>query len=78
MMMVLNLFIQSILLVLLNKRGVGLLVVEHRHTPETKFGGEGKRSLLKCCINWGLGDSQAPGSSLQQNIGKKPLCSPKY
>ena len=38
-----------------NKSGAGLPAVKHRNMLQTKVGGEGKRSVLKCCTIWGNG-----------------------
>ena len=46
----------------LNKSRVWLLTAEHRHIPKTNVGGEGKRSLLSCCII--LGNKSFTGSKL--------------
>ena len=61
---------------LLNECGVQLPAVEHRCIPKTKVGGEGRRSLLKCCTIWGdrLPNSRHPSFAKH----KEKICSPKY
>ena len=42
----------KITLLFLNKGSIRLPITTYKQVPKTKVGGEGKRYLLKDCINW--------------------------